>query len=289
VPQASNGLIIDDLEVALSRLSTLGQEILRPHITQIQAAAYRFIERHAWQVVRYASFARWVEEQTHPSNKHWLVLDPLFVAGANSGQFVRVRTSRQRDLSIPPIRLTEDSILLLRDAGAGIIDDAASSGRTIESALKTLSLIGVTVSTVLVCASSRAAQERVRRLAPNVRWSPFVMGDWEVIHLRDGFPLLPFSGRHGDQAQVEIGKSDPLQVRISSAHAHANPWGILQRDREIASTIQNAALAIVDGLAAFLGRPPRVADLRFFGSEANVFVKPGAPFVAEDPALARLL
>ncbi len=280
--RVSNALVIDDIDEAFRLLSGFGQETLRAPVDAIRDAVYRFADRYAWQIVRYRSFAQWAEEYANDHLAHWLVLDPLFVPATDPGRFTHVRTSRQQDLSIPSVRIDPELKEKVGDAYVGVLDDAASSGRTLRSVVTAANSGGLRVSTVLVCASSRAAYQQVSSMA---RWRAFVSGDWEVMHLRDGFPFLPFAGRPTAHPALEVGGLQRLQLRSSSAHAPGNPWYVLQRNGAVDTAIQSARREVGSVLSRHLGRPATVADVQLLGAAANMFVDPTATLITKDTLL----
>jgi hypothetical protein len=282
----STALIIDDIDESLGMLSALGQEILRTPVQSIRDAVYRFADRYNWRVVRHRSFAAWAEEHANKHLAHWLVLDPLFVSAESSDRYSRIRTSRRHDLSIPPIHIDPELKHLVADGAVGIIDDAASSGRTLRAVTMAARSIGLRVSTVLLCAASRAAYHQVCASGLVSRWNEFVPGDWEVMHLRDGFPFLPFAGRPTAHAAIEVGSAFRLQVRTSSVHASGSPWQVLQHLGAVASAVKEARREVEAALTRHLGRPAIVADLPLLGAAVNVFVEPTAPIVSHLTSLA---
>lgn len=277
----SKALIIDDIDESFGMLSALGQEILRSPLQSIRDAVYRFADRFNWPVVRHRSFAAWAEGHADEHLAHWLVLDPLFVSTETSDRYTRIRTSRRQDLSVPPIHIDPELKHLVADRPVGIIDDAASSGRTLRAVIMAARSVGLRVSTVLLCASSRAAFQQVSSSGSISRWNEFVSGDWEVMHLRDGFPLLPFAGRPTAHAAIEVGSLSLLQIRTSSVHASGSPWQVLQHLGVVAPVVKDARREVREALTRHLGRPAVVADLPLLGAAVNVFVEPTSTLVSK--------
>lgn len=281
----SRALVIDDVDDSLSRLSTIGQEILRDPVEVIREAVYHYADRYSLRIVRHKSFVRFAEEYSNCHLEHWLVLDPLFVPMGNPERFTRIRTSRQHDFSIPKVRFDRNLTEMVREGRVGILDDAASSGRTLRSVITSARSIGLRVSTVLLCASSRSAYHHISTSVSISQWREFVPGDWEVMHLRDGFPFLPFAGRPTGHVSIEVGIGEHIDVRVSSAHSPGNPWQVIQRDRAVGLAIRQARGEVGKALSRSLGRPATVADLQLLGSDANVFVDQNMAAVTKDVVL----
>lgn len=105
------------------------------------------------------------------------------------------------------------------------------------------------------------------RAAP-VRWLEYWRGDWQVLHLRDGCPFLPYSGRpfHSVARQNDAFEAD---VRLPSWLATGSIWQVLWLNDELRRAIRYGYRQILDTLTARLNRPPQIGDLLQFGEGAT--------------------
>jgi len=220
-------LIIDDVEASLSRTTALGREVLNRSACSVRKAVLDFAKRRGWTVVRHERYAAWASELMASEPRPWIVLDPLFPRCDNDTNVIHRRYSRSASLvdgmaSRPALSETRP----LPNAEVGLIDDAASSGFTVSQVWTDLRAAGSAVVHVALCASSRSARERLRgRLA--VRWSQFVPGDWRVIHLRDGCPYLPFSGRRLASPATTEGGNPGLVLSVPPTVVEGTLWHVL--------------------------------------------------------------
>jgi len=264
-------LIIDDVDRALSRASVAGRELLVASAAAVRHAVLEFAERRRWSVVPYDRYEAWACQLAAASGLAWVALDPLFAADESGTQITKRRYSRAalfRDgLSTGPVRRE----VLPLGSPVGLIDDAASSGFTLSYASGDIVAEGSRVTHVAVCASSRGARERIKANL-RVRWSEYVPGDWRVIHLRDGCPYLPFSGRPV-APRSSVGNGNV--VSLSPTAVVGSLWQVLWLDCGIRDAITQGRQAVVRGFNELAGREATMQDLAMLGEEIPALVNEG--------------
>lgn len=269
-------------------MTAFGRSIIDGPSQGIRSAVLRFAARRGWETIPYSAYAAWGREQLSVDDGHWTVLDPLFTCPAAGGRIVSVRLSRQFGSDNRILNGGIAGALEPRSEPYGLLDDAASSGRTLRHAVRLLAGAGKIVARILLCASSRNAQDFVRASVPKVRWREFLPGDWRVIHLRDGCAHLPFAGRPTDQPSFRAADGSVTDVRVLSSEVLANPWRVLALDSAIRDAMIFARREVERKLTESLGRPARAADLHLLGRHVSAIVDPNT-VAGADTLLADLL
>jgi hypothetical protein len=265
-------LLIDDVDAALARLSTIGRSVLIDGAQAVRAAVRDYARRRGWTVITHESYVAWIRNlfQNLPPTR--LVLDPLFPIRDDEISLKTVRLSRRANQA-QIIHVSVPADLLPSGSDLCIVDDVASSGRTVCYLANYIMQTGSRVTHVAVCASSREARNNAARAMRNVLWYDYAPGDWRAIHMRDGCPHLPFSGR-------PVGKSIPLegceiQMRVMPNTIAGNLWQVLWLDQPIRDAVNLARQNAVRGLSSALGRPALVADLALLGTQAGAVISNG--------------
>jgi hypothetical protein len=260
-------LVLDDADAALSSLTPLGRDVIGPAAAALRAAVIAFVTRRGWQVVAHGSFASWASDLVPTDPRPWLCLDPLLMAARGDGAPMQLRFSRRLDPSQGFVVSGEVPDEAHGLSGSGLIDDAASSGTTLSRVIDALAHVGTGVGTVALCASSRTARERLCARY-HLRWKSYLPGDWRVIHLRDGFPLLPHAGR--PTGLEPIGTSTRAVAQRSSVLTQPGSlWQVLAMDRVVSAAIAEAGDVALRSFGAALGRAPVVGDLPLLGDEVS--------------------
>ena len=281
-------LIIDDVVPALESMTELGRMMLTAPLERLRQRVLEYAVARNWSVVKHAAFAEWARELTRNAGLEWLSLDPLLCEDDDRRQLRPLRLSRKFDggatVLFGPMMSGLDNFEIIARAvtgPVGVVDDAMASGRTVRTAVRLLAAAGVAVTDVMVCASSRSARDAFRQSHPALRWKEFLVGDWSVLHLRDGCPLLPYTGRPTVDRLVLDADRMGLELRVPTTHILGHPWQVLCMN----SGVREAAThALVEGIAEFcrrLGRVATVADLRLLGDHVSVPRTSSAPVSAE--------
>lgn len=267
-------LVIDDSQAAAARLSPLGREVLQQSTSGIRDAVISFASRRSWSIARYASFAGWASDQLRLHEGPCVVLDPLFETQVDTDRIHRVRLSRQFSDTAALRLVMADGTLpeVLGSRNLLIADDAAASGTTLRRMLGLVAEAGGSVGTILLCASSDGARRAIPAMSPTTRWQAYLPGDWRVVHLRDGCPFLPFSGRPVGDALVLNGGATVVERRVPSSAVTGNLWQVLLMDRGVKEAIEQGRRSILSLLRSALGRDPRVKDVPLLGADVPVLV-----------------
>jgi len=266
-------LIIDDIGPSLQAMTNLGRQLLDSSVGRLRNAVHGFATRRRWAVVKHSSFSAWARQVAVETGLQWLMLDPLIPATAD-GVWWPLRVSRVHDagktfLTGSIVSGLGGRIDLASSTGLmGIVDDASSSGSTLRAVFQAAMASGLSIKHVLVCASTRLAREALTQTDRELRWSDHVPGDWRILHLRDGCPFLPFSGR-ATGALVHL-KSASLEVRVPSTRLNGHLWQVMYMDREVRAANDAMYAEIPKRLSEYLGRPAIVADLSLLSSAGNV-------------------
>jgi hypothetical protein len=288
-------LIIDDHEAALSNMSDLGREIVELPTRAIRAAAAAYAARRGWSVVQHGAYVEWASDLMARERSAWLVLDPLFPIRASDKHLYRIRLSRrfENNASIVIRQWAETDGFRFEDlslvpGAVGLVDDAAASGGTLRHVAQTVLNSGRTVSHILLAASAEGARNALPESARDARWAEFFRGDWRIIHLRDGCPHLPHSGRPANHPLVSGIDGTAVECRIASTGVAGNLWQVLDMDVAVHSAISVARSEIVRKFSDVLGRPALVRDLSLLGGQVPAIVRPDEVTVA-DATLESLL
>jgi hypothetical protein len=284
-------LIIDDVQAAASEMTGLGREVTSASVDAIRTSVLSYASKRNWFVLRYQTYVDWARDWIKRDPCRWVVLDPLFPVGALGDRAQTLRQTRlfDGDATIVTRRYARDNSFAkfyIADAPAeiGIIDDASASGRTIKDVTHFVEQRGGLLTRVLVAASSRSARESFRVAHRAARWSDCVPGDWNVIHLRDGCPMLPYSGRATDKPAMFGVDGARIEIRVSSVFVPGNLWQVLYMDAAVRHAVDSSRLDIARRLTVALGRSARIADLSLLGPFVSADVTPGAT-VASDALL----
>ncbi len=287
-------LIIDDVLPALSAMTELGRAVLTAPLERLRQRVLEYAVARNWSVVKHAAFAEWVRELTGNAGLEWLSLDPLLQNYHNPRQLRPLRLSREFDggasiLRGPTVTGLGNIELVAREltGAVGVVDDVMASGRTLRTTVRLLNAAGVPVTDVMVCASSRGAREAFRQSHRALRWKEFLVGDWSVLHLRDGCPLLPYTGRPTVDRVVLDASGMGWELRVPVTHLLGHPWQVLCMNSEVREA---ATQTLLEGIAEFcqrLGRMATVADLRLLSDHVPVPRTSSAP-VSGETTLASL-
>lgn len=263
-------LVIDDVDAAMASMTELGRAVTTNGAQAVRSAVLAFAARSGWQVARYEAYQDWARRSISDDTFPWVVLDPLFRV-ADLGEKVRpLRLTRQygprREMIEGP---TADWSSRRIDGPAGIVDDAAGTGRTLLHVAQLLGQVGGSVRRVLLCCSSRMSRESLRSRIPHARIAEFVPGDWRVIHLRDGCPYLPYSGRPIEHPPVVAANGSPIEVRVPPTVVRGNLWQVMAIDRGVRDVIASARADAVLRFGAAVGRRAVVGDLWLLGESVG--------------------
>ena len=261
--------MIDDVQRALSLMSELGRRVVTGPAENVRTAVLEYATRRQWTVIPYAAFDAWTRQLLENDAGYWWILDPLSTRAGLDGRANSVRLTRRFVGHAHAVVEANDGGELMPADKVGVVDDAASSGRTLRHAADMLARRGASLARVVVCASSRIARDSLG----SVPWLQFVAGDWRVIHLRDGCPFLPCAGRSTDRVAADQG-GRPIELRVPMSTVTGNLWQVLMLDRGIADAAQAARLAIPKRLSEALHRPACVRDVALLGASVSVDVAP---------------
>lgn len=280
-------LLIDDVRAAMSLMSEAGREIADKSTSAIRSAVLEFCLRRNWSLLSYDAYVEWATVQIGADNRTWIVLDPLFPIDHFGDRVRRVRMTRLVDETDGIVTrryldmASTASLERVHEGEVGILDDAAASGMTIQRAMRAVGKAGGRVSRILVGASSRTARDGFRAAHSGCEWTEFMRGAWRTVHLRDGCPHLPYTGKPTAHGIVELADGSQLDVRVPLTEVSGHPWQILVMDRLIRDVISGARTTIAQRLSSHLGRAACVPDLSILGASVPVLVKPGATVTRE--------
>lgn len=265
-------LIIDDVEPCLARMTHFGRCVAEEPTDKIRSAVLYHAERRGWTVVSHRAFAAWVHAIVSQDVRPWVVLDPITDAVALGGRAVPLRLSRYSGNNDGVVQRTHFGWPCGDPSrGVGVIDDASASGRTLLTAWRVIRAAGGQITRVLVCGSARVGRESFWRTAGRTPWDDYVTGDWMIMHLRDGCPHLPSSGRLTDQPPVN-GPNGPVQIRLPGTALAGSLWNVLNMNTAVRQAIMDARREIAERLSSALGRPARINDLLLLGPDIPALV-----------------
>jgi len=286
---SSGCLIIDDVQSALAHMTSLGRDVATAPAIAIRAAVLNFAVRRKWYLLEHQAYVDWCSEKIRHENRTWLVLDPLFPKIDNFSRLLHFRVTRNIDANptsivrrtyaagAEPLELNTANV----HGSLGIIDDAAATGSTLRDVGRRVTQAGGEITHILLGASSREARNRVCGTIPPPQWAEYMRGDWSMIHLRDGCPHLPFSGRPTRHASVIADDGTCVDVRVPSSSVVGSLWHVLLLDAAVKTAVSSARTQIARTLSDVLGRPARVVDLSLLGASAPALINPGDEVTAD--------
>jgi hypothetical protein len=279
---------MDDVHASLATMSALGRAITSEPIEAIRDAVLDYAARRKWFVVRHSTYVEWASTMIGTADQTWLVLDPLFPISDYGDRVRRIRLTRQFDNNEPIVQreylLTNPSDPAAMPStlnNVGVVDDAAASGSTLRRVSRLVVDAGGHLEKVILCASSREARDRFHAHVRGAQWDELFRGDWHTIHLRDGCPHLPYSGRPTRQPAVLGDDSTPVEIRVASSAVLGNYWQILCMDKKIRHVTAFAHGEIARRLSVHLGRPACVRDLALLGYFVPAIIAPPEVVTAE--------
>lgn len=284
-----NCLVIDDVAAALNSLTEFGREIVAAGASLVRDRVFEFLDRRRWTALPYAQYATWARDQMMARDLCWYVLDPILPLADLPSQPRRAKVLRSGDGR--GFRLDDGFALARHDERSqaiGVVDDAAATGGTLLTLASGLTDDGSRIAAFALGVSTTNARARVTRVHSGTRYSVFQHGEWNVCHLRDGIPHLPFVGRRTAHPNLRVGDRSVIEVRRSMVHATNNLWQVLLIDPGIREAVRRARAMAEEGLTRHLGRPPVVADITLLGPEVPIVFEGETPPGA-DTRLADLI
>ena len=269
-------------------MSTLGAHIVGDSARTVREAVRKLASRWGWTVVAYEAFFGWAVDVIARSADKWVALDPLFPVGEYSNKVTAARLRRGSSVGQVEVTGGWDFLSGEGEQSLAIIDDAVASGATMSQACKLVSRAGRRVSYIAVCASNPEARRYVRQFAREAIWADYVRGDWRILHLRDGCPHLPYSGRRTSGLDAVHSKSGPVELRAPPWAVPGSLWQVLCLDREVQSVMVSARLEVSRVLGELLCRPATVADLALLGAGCPGLVMPATPAISGETTLDSL-
>ena len=264
-------IIIDDLDESLSLLSPHGREIVGPGAFQIRDAVSAFASKRNWMIIRHEDFSRWAMNILGESQDRCIILDPL-IFPHSVGRDISLRLTRIRGAQGDTISFDDAGRALEGMNGrVNILDDAASFGRTLRAVHQLVTATGGHVSGILLCASSLESRNSVRLLSRDVQWRDYAKGNFRVVHLRDGCPYVPLSGRSTGRTISADTADCTIQLRVPSVSIAGNLWQVMWVDRGIRQAIGDAYKLVAVNLSTTLSREAKVSDLALLGSMISVW------------------
>lgn len=268
-------------------MSPAGRELAAETARAIRSSTLSHAARRGWEIVPHRFYADWVAKTVEADDRHWLVLDPLLSGHDVVRRGTRINLTRHADSAIPS-RATGLRFDGLADhQSVGVIDDAVSSGRTLCQLGRVCLQQGSRIDTVAVACSSRVGRATVETRVPGVRWFSYLLGDWQALHLRDGCPFLPYSGRPFRSVAPQ-GDAVQLDLRLPSWLVAGSIWQVLWLNADVQQSIRDGYRRILRTLTARLERPPQIGDLSLFGDGVTCLADRDPGYVT-DTALKDLL
>lgn len=275
-------MIIDDSTEALLRMTELGQAVAGASTARIVEAVKSYAEKRRWTLVPYTLYREWVTNEVRDTDCHWVVLDPLLRLEELEGSCSSLRLTRGVPQSQPLAEADgAESGFDLLVGPVGIVDDVASSGRTIAHVARAIGRAGAHVAQVRLCGSSHSARDFLARSLTGTRWSAYIPGDWRVIHLRDGCPHLPHTGRPPSSSYIVTEDGSRVPLRVASTGVLGNLWQVLWLEPAIRSIIEESRREVVRLLGEELGKEARVSDLQLLGEAVPALVRANEEVGAE--------
>lgn len=276
--------VIDDLSASMSQLSAYGREVLESPMMRVRLAIENAAAIAGWGIVRHELFVSWAANNSSCPDI-WVSLDPLvhstprFDIPVRSLRATRVLSGRQL---VVQFESDGNDLAFVTGKKVGLIDDSVYSGATLCSAIDRIEAAGGVVVLIRVCTSTAEGHKRVTH-GRTVAIERFIQGDHPALHMRDAFPLLPNSGRRiAAFDRLAVGEESKI-VAYSPTLFIGSPWLLIGRNSLLSDALSAARLAVVEALAARLGREPYARDLNQLGKLTSIPAIPGRPLDVGTP------
>ena len=267
-------LLIDDVPSALEGMTPAGRCAVTKSTYEARAEVLAFCERRRWPVVSYRKYVEWAQTRLELCSQadYTMMLDPLFPGDRSRWLSLRLHRSwtvrsnhfRARFVGWPPKCSVRGRPIVL-------VDDAAYSGTTLETAVRALIRRGASIRAIHVGVARPQAIARLRGLPVEAFF--LVPPEYDILHGRDFLAWLPFSGRRIAGRRPVTAKSRRLFVRLAPAHFGDGRWLKLEDAPELRASLGRYATDVVQHLQHLLLRTPTVADLVVLGDGVGVSVK----------------
>lgn len=257
-------LLMDDLDEAAAHFSPLGRMLFRELLPDLRRSLHRHIGDYGWQMLRYAPFVAWSAALVKDSVT--LVADKLYPISQLAGSVVCVDAHRWW---VPQtlerrVQIQAKAPGLWHAGPTVVIDDAAWSGDTLRNLCRYVQAEGGVVTDIFVAAASPGAAEKLRTTGTRISAFARVPADFDILHARDFFPWLPFSGRRVQSKSAEFAAG--VDLRLAPLFYNAGAWLQLSPQSPCWRDAIDLAFDFLWRFETHLGRPALVQDLPLLGS-----------------------
>lgn len=286
-------LVIDDIEICANSLSPLGRELLLPLTLDCHKEITGEFRAQDWPVVAYKHFIEWASDiGKNPAT--WLVIDKLFPIDSIHGRAVKIDMHRSYiGLSSGASELKLEIELpdghILSGTSVAILDDASYTGGTLKCIEAAVNKAGAFVDKIVVCACRPAVAEQY--WAENVAFScqHLTRKGQDILHFRDFFPWLPFSGRRiSSRADLVCRQSRSLPCRLAPITFHNGAWLHLTSDMKMYGVALSARKEFVSIMDKHFHGTARVEDLLSVGTGVGVPLSRAEAIVRWNTPLAQV-
>jgi hypothetical protein len=289
-------VLIDDADSALAYLSPIGRRLLAPIVAGLREAVLAESLLEGWSVVSHRDFVDWVLALAQ-DGEAWAIADKVFPVDAITPPRFAVDLHRSwveagAEVLQPrlAVELQDPLHTLAPGAPVSLLDDSAYTGQTLRSLLWALAERDARVQRVVLCLSRAAAVEECRARGIPVVCQYQVAPGHDILHFRDFFPLLPFSGRRVyARPPLFLEEGSILEHRLAPAKFEQGAWLHIRGKPILQTNVENHLERALETLARHLGRTPCVADLALLGSAVAIpLVAPDQPVDERMPLRALL-
>jgi hypothetical protein len=287
-------LVIDDVEVCASLLSPLGRDLLLPLTLQVHQEIIREFRAEKWPIVSYNAFIDWASKLRNETAV-WLVVDKLFPTQSIHAPAVKVDMHRSYvHLASDVNELKLETEMLDRHIGVGmpvvILDDATYTGSTLRCILAAVKRAGGSVERIVVCVGRPAVAEECWAETVAFSCQHLTRNGQDILHFRDFFPWLPFSGRRiGGRSDLACKDDRLLSCRLAPITYQNGAWLHLSPDKKMHGVLLWARREFFSIMDKYFHGRACVEDLLRLGIGVGVPLSQPGQMVSQNTPLAELL
>ena len=274
--------LIDDLDQAMDGLSPLGIMLLRDSVARLRVLLNRHAMSSGWYVLPYEAFIAW--SQRLIADEPVLVADKLYPEASLCGPVFKVSTHRHwiEETATREAATSVHVIPALQNLRLTILDDAAYTGTTLENLFCLAIRSGAIPVRVVTAAVSIRCKQALTASAVKIEALITVPDSCDIMHARDFFPWLPYSGRRILNTSVPDTTSE--RPRLSPLFYRDGLWLELAGHRT-GDQLRALSLDVLIKFETYLGRRATVADTGLLGQEVAVpIASPAKAALAKDPS-----
>lgn len=234
-------VLIDDLESAMALWSNRWRGILGERLLAQAESLRQILAEQGWWILSYEQFPKWLRDQAAFPR---VSLDNLLPPHRVVAPTIALHRGDNGRGGLETMLGAMVGVETLRGATVTLVDDACYTGGTLVAAVEALKRLNINVAQAQVLISKLSILKVCPSAPPlTIRTLHVAPPGWDIIHFRDFFHLLPFSGRSPNPPT-------PGNHRLLGICHRAGAMLGLQESPDLRRVVLRANLALLDALLA---------------------------------------